>query len=154
VVVDALRQEDLQELAWAGGALHVKNVAGQLKRVLLGEVDYLAVRDDDRRVVAKGGVDYASLPGVPKLWQLATHPDLRGLGFGTLLIRSLEDRVRQRGFGWAHLGVEVSNPRAMALYRRLGYEAYGRESDGWEQQDGNGDVYWYETELIVMKRPL
>jgi hypothetical protein len=42
----------------------------------------------------------------------------------------------------------------MALYRRLGYEAYGREPDGWEQQDENGDVYWYETELIVMKRPL
>ena len=55
------------------------------------------------------------------MWQLAVLPALQSRGLGTLLIRAAEQRIRNRGLRRAELAVEESNPRARALYERLGY---------------------------------
>lgn len=153
LAIDDLRVDDLDGLAWSGGPLHVRYVARSLERAAAGEVDCLAVRAPCGRPVAKGGVDFADGP-LPKLWQLVTHPGLQGLGVGSRLIAALEARAQSRGHQAVGLGVEESNPRALALYERLGYQPYGRERSGWEQQNEAGRTYWYETELILMRREI
>ncbi|GHG45852.1 MULTISPECIES: hypothetical protein [Amycolatopsis] len=54
----------------------------------------------------------------------------------------------------AELGVEVGNPRARALYERLGYAAYGSEPDGWDELAPDGSIRRYETTCVLMRKPL
>lgn len=100
-------------------------VARELERAAAREVDYLAVCTPVGLPVAIGGVDYQVAAGAGTLWQLGVLPALQSCGLGTVLIRAAEDRIRSRGLRRAELGVEESNPRARALYERLGYVACG-----------------------------
>ena len=45
----------------------------------------------------------------------------RGRGAGTALIRGLLKIAREQGIPEVEIGAAVSNPRALALYRRLGF---------------------------------
>jgi ribosomal protein S18 acetylase RimI-like enzyme len=49
----------------------------------------------------------------------------RSKGIGTAMLRVAEDMAFKRGFGRLSLGVGIDNPRARALYERLGYEDAG-----------------------------
>jgi GNAT superfamily N-acetyltransferase len=152
--VDDLRAADLDKLGWSGSPLHIKAVAAALDLVAPGDADYLVVRAPNGYPIAKGGVDHTDPERPGKIWQLATHGSLQSLGIGTLLIGALEDRIRGRGIEAAWLGVEHDNPRAKALYERLGYESFGETVDGWEQQDEQGRVSWYSTILTLMRHKL
>ncbi|GAA4674031.1 hypothetical protein GCM10023347_30200 [Streptomyces chumphonensis] len=55
LTVRDLRPADLRECGRAGSELHLANVARQLERARLGEVDYLAVCVADGPPVALGG---------------------------------------------------------------------------------------------------
>jgi ribosomal protein S18 acetylase RimI-like enzyme len=154
LAVDDLRHDDLALLVWSGSPLHIESIRTALTRVPSGEVEYLVVRAPDGVPIAKGGLEHADPHGPGKLWQLATHPELQGLGIGTHLVGALETRVRARGIESAWLGVEVNNPRARALYERLGYEAFAEEMDGWQTEDANGRRYWKETRMTLMRRSL
>jgi ribosomal protein S18 acetylase RimI-like enzyme len=154
LAVDDLGHEDLALLAWSGSPLHIDSIAKALARAPAGEVEYLVVRAPDGAPIAKGGIEHADPHGPGKLYQLATHPELRSHGIGTHLVGALEGRIRARGIESAWLSVEVSNPRARALYERLGYEAFAEEKDGWESQDPDGRRYWKETRLTLMRRRL
>lgn len=52
---------------------------------------------------------------------LGIRPDLRGRGLGEKLVRHLLARAREEGRSLAILDVSVENPRAQALYERLGF---------------------------------
>jgi ribosomal protein S18 acetylase RimI-like enzyme len=147
--IDDLVRDDLPLIAWSGSPSHVRNVAGLLDRVPSGEVEYLAVRAPDGFPIAKGCVVYGFREDAGDIEQLATHELLGGRGIATRLIGALEERIRARGVRWAVLGVEDDNPRARALYERLGYTAYGRDSASWETDRG-----MYETELTLLRKEL
>lgn len=151
LVVDDLTAGDLDDIAWSGGSTHVGHVAEALSRVDSGEVEYLAVRSPAGRPLAIGGVDYAKHVGAGTIWQLVTHPALRSLGLGGGLLDEAERRIAARGLRWAVLAVEVTNRRALALYRRRGYEAYGQDRSSWLQEDAAGDVYTHHAELLVLR---
>lgn len=154
LAVDDLEEGDLDDIPWSGSSTHIDHVRRALQRVPPGEVEYLAVRTPSRAPIAKGGIDYAERADGGTLWQLATHPDLQGLGIGTRLIRAAEDRIRRRGLPYAYLGVEDGNAPARRLYERLGYKEVGREPDSWDQEDEHGDVYRYETEVVILRKEL
>ncbi|MFK0292483.1 GNAT family N-acetyltransferase [Streptomyces sp. NPDC090442] len=149
-----LAANDLAACGWAGSALHLRSVAEQLRRAELGEVDYLAVCPPSGVPVAIGGVDYAIREATGTLWQLAVHPAWQSCGVGSFLIRTAEERIRQRGIRRAELAAEESNPRARALYERLGYVAYGREPDAWDELAPDGSVRRYETVCTLMRKEL
>ena len=69
----------------------------------------------------------------PELNAITVAPGHRSRGIGTKLIREAERRVRERGISRVGLAVGVDNPRARALYERLGYSA-------WEH--GSFEVSW------------
>jgi ribosomal protein S18 acetylase RimI-like enzyme len=149
-----LTAEDLPECAWSGSRSHLVSVAEALERARLGEVDYLAACPPSGLPVAIGGVDYARAPGAGTLWQLAVYGALQSCGIGTILINAAEQRIRARGLHRAELGVEEGNPRARALYERLGYVAYGREPDAWDEEAPDGSVSRYETMCTLMRKEL
>ncbi|MEU8505087.1 GNAT family N-acetyltransferase [Streptomyces brevispora] len=145
---------DLEFCGWSGSPLHLENVAGQLTRARRGEVDYLAVCPPSGVPVAIGGIDYGARRGAGTLMQLAVHPALQSCGIGTFLIGAAERRITSRGLRRAELGVEEDNPRARALYERLGYVAYGRQPDSWDELAPDGSVRRYETVCTQMAREL
>jgi ribosomal protein S18 acetylase RimI-like enzyme len=149
-----LAPADLASCGWSGSALHLESIAKQLDRARLSEVDYLAICPPSNLPVAIGGIDYQVRDGAGLLWQLAVHPALRSCGIGTLLIQAAELRIRSRGLRRADLSVEESNPRARALYERLGYIAYGREPDGWDELGPDGSVRRYETVCTLMRKEI
>ena len=57
---------------------------------------------------------------------LGVQPEFRGRGIGALIVRHILDEGRRRGKMTAVLDVSVENPRAQALYERLGF-AVARE---------------------------
>ncbi|WP_299536780.1 N-acetyltransferase [uncultured Streptomyces sp.] len=154
LTVRDLVHADLPSCGWAGSALHLSNMARQLERRRHGEVDYLAVCAPVGIPIAKGGVDYRAEEGAGTLWQFAVHPALQSCGIGTVLVEAAERRIGDRGLRRAELGVEDGNPRARALYERLGYRAYDRRPDAWDEQGPDGTVRRYETMCTLMRKDL
>ncbi|WP_405664272.1 GNAT family N-acetyltransferase [Streptomyces sp. NBC_01166] len=154
VLVRDLTSADLPACAWSGSPTHLVHVAHELERAAAGEVDYLAVCTPAGLPVAIGGVDYRAAAGAGTLWQLAVLPALQSCGLGTVLIRAAEDRIRSRGLRRAELGVEEGNPRARALYERLGYVAFDTRPDSWDVETPDGSVRRYETMCTLMRKDL
>ena len=71
-------------------------------------------------------VDYR--PGEVYLARIEIHPDYQGHGIGTRLIGALIDEAAQRGQDLV-LDVLTVNPRARALYQRLGMTEVARHGD-------------------------
>ena len=154
LLVRDLSPQDLPSCGWSGSALHLASVARELERARSGEVDYLAACPPSGLPVAVGGIDYAEHPGAGTLYQLSVHPALQSCGIGTLFIQAAEQRILARGLHRAELGVEESNPRARALYDRLGYVAYARALDSWDEQAPDGAITRYETMCTQMRKDL
>lgn len=101
---------------------HPLTPAGAIERVGYHGIDlYYAVLEGDR-ILAYGmlrgwdeGYDIPSLG-------IAVHPSERGRGLGEFLMRFLAKAARRRGATSVRLTVDESNLRAIALYRRLGYD--------------------------------
>jgi ribosomal protein S18 acetylase RimI-like enzyme len=154
VAVRDLTPGDLPACTWSGSATHLRQVERELVRAAAGDVDYLAVCTPADLPVAIGGVDYRARAGAGTVWQLAVLPALQSCGLGTLLIRAAERRVVGRGLRTAELAVEEDNPRARALYERLGYVAYGRAPDAWDEEGPDGTLRRYETMCVLMRKEL
>ncbi|MBB6036260.1 GNAT family N-acetyltransferase [Phytomonospora endophytica] len=152
VTVRPLTISDLATCAWSGGPGHLDAVADALRAP---DFDYLAVCPEASGLpVAIGGVNFAPRPGAGEITQLGVHPALQSCGLGTILITALEDRVTARGLTVAELGVETTNPRARALYERLGYRAFDTVRTGWDRRTEDGTVYRYETDCVEMRKHL
>jgi ribosomal protein S18 acetylase RimI-like enzyme len=149
-----LTAADLPSCAWSGGPMHIAAIAEALDRAGRGEVEYLAACPPSGLPVALGGIDYAKSPGAGVLWMLAVHGALQSCGIGAILIEAAEQRIRVRGLRRAELGVEENNPRARALYERLGYVAYGSAPESWDEDAPDGSVVRYETVCTLMRKEL
>jgi GNAT superfamily N-acetyltransferase len=78
-------------------------------------------------------------PGCPELNGLLVSPSsLRSQGIGTALIRTAERLAGERGIAVMGLGVGHGNPRAEALYARLGYRPTVAYVDRWAYLDERG----------------
>ncbi|MEV0482463.1 GNAT family N-acetyltransferase [Streptomyces sp. NPDC050508] len=83
----------------------------------------------------------AALPGCPELNGLAVWPpELRSRGIGGALIRRAEKVAREHGPTVLGLGVAADNPRAAALYARLGYRRLTDYVDRWSYEDRDGVI--------------
>jgi ribosomal protein S18 acetylase RimI-like enzyme len=154
LVVRDLTPEDLPGCRWSGSALHLASIARALERARHGEVEYLAACPPSGLPVGLGMIDYAANVGAGMLEQLSVHGALQSCGIGTILIQAAEQRILARGLNRAELGVEENNPRARALYERLGYVAYGSAPDSWDEQAPDGSVFRYETVCTLMRKEL
>jgi GNAT superfamily N-acetyltransferase len=80
----------------------------------------LLVAWDGDRPLGSGQLDLRG--DVPELRNLQVQEAARGRGIGTVIVRAAEERV---GSGLLTVRVALDNPRARALYERLGYRGTG-----------------------------
>jgi ribosomal protein S18 acetylase RimI-like enzyme len=80
---------------------------------------FLGVREDNK-LVAIGGLRL-HIPGYREISTVATLPDHERRGYATAIMRALIDRIHARGER-PFLTVRTDNPRAVEIYRRLGFK--------------------------------
>ena len=88
---------------------------------------------------------------------LLIREDLRGRGWGTILVGEMEKMARQAGHQEMFLQVEPdNNARALKLYQRLGYEPIESRpvEDRWEFVDSAGVRHAGVEWIIHMRRSL
>jgi ribosomal protein S18 acetylase RimI-like enzyme len=80
--------------------------------------------------ITAGSVQLVVQTGASAEWaghwlsSLTVRAPLRGLGIGEALARAVVDRARDEGAGELLLAVQEDDLRAMALYRKLGFESF------------------------------
>jgi len=67
-----------------------------------------------------------------RLYSIALDPDFRGQGLAQQLLMHAETQARDRDCLFMRLEVRVDNPAAIALYEKLGYVAFDRIDDYYE----------------------
>jgi ribosomal protein S18 acetylase RimI-like enzyme len=88
-------------------------------------------------------------PGYPSIQDLHVAADQRGQGIGTALLQHCEALACQRRYADISIAVNPTlNPRALALYERLGYQSTGAAPYLGGVYDGDED--W----IIDLRKPL
>jgi ribosomal protein S18 acetylase RimI-like enzyme len=115
---------------------------------------HVAVAEVDGAPVARTGLDFVTKAGegVAILWAAHVEPAWQSRGVGTLLFAHLEEVARARGFAVIELGVGKENPRAQALYERLGYAVCGEGLARWSYGDGDAKIEVVEDCRLMRKR--
>ena len=84
-------------------------------------------------------------PDLLRLYSLDVAPSVQSRGIGTRLIERVEQESRDRGHAGVYLEVGTANPRARALYKRLGYVREGEPFlNHWTRYDADGN---FEEEM-------
>jgi ribosomal protein S18 acetylase RimI-like enzyme len=154
VTVGDLRDDEVPGLGWAGGPGYCESVAEELVSRDAGLLDYLAVRGPGGPPIAVGGVRFDRRRDSGTIYQLSVLPHVQSCGVGTTLIEALENRARDRGASHADLGVTDGNPRARALYERLGYVSFARSTDKWTYRDEHGAIVEVVDQCALLFRDL
>jgi len=90
---------------------------------------------------------------LPQLVDLQVQAAHRGRGYGSTFVRSLERIAATAGYAQLYLSVDpVANPRAYALYQRLGYQPLQPEPyrKQWGFTDSAGQVHHGQDWVIDM----
>lgn len=87
------------------------------------------VLDDFRRRFPSGGQDFGNVTeteaGEFYIDSAGVDPQARGKGLGSMLFKAIIEKASGQGFGKAGLIVDIDNPKAEALYLRLGFRYVG-----------------------------
>jgi GNAT superfamily N-acetyltransferase len=98
--------------------------------------------------------DTQHLPQIVDVRVKETHS---GQGYGSNFIRAIERIAGEAGYGQLYLSVEpLANPRAYALYQRLGYQPLQSKPYRkiWGFTDSAGKVHRGEDWVVDMMKPL
>ena len=93
----------------------------------------------DGRLAANAGID-----GLPQRDRLKHRAEMGisvlkefwGLGLGSVLMEALIEAAKEAGYEQLELEVVAENVRAIALYRKLGFELYGTRENTFKYRDG------------------
>jgi len=100
------------------------------RETFLGEIQNRAisfplvvVHREQKRIA--GYVIFWQIGDEAQVNNVAIHPDFQGRGLGELALRYVLNRMKENGVHFVSLEVRVSNHRALALYRKLGFSILG-----------------------------
>lgn len=162
--IRSIRREDLRAIAAALPAAPYRTHADDFDWQRTGAVTEL-IAWDASTPVGSGFIHWSgprdasiaeAVSDCPEIFRLEVLDEHRSKGFGAALVRELEALARARGFLRVGLGVGIANPRARALYERLGYRAVESSDyvDRCERPDANGKRCTSEEPCIFMVKDL
>jgi ribosomal protein S18 acetylase RimI-like enzyme len=99
---------------------------------------FLYVLKDDNQIVASMSQtdslleDHHGCESVCYLTRFIVNPDLQNKGYGTIAIAEMENIAIQQKFQRIEFLVSQNNPRAMKLYKHLGFVDIGVVKTPWE----------------------
>ncbi len=123
----AIRLEALSDSPGAYGTTYDDVIGWSLEQWaarLSGTPHFFGLRDSRVRGLAVGGT-HDRFPGTLWLFGMYVGPDARGTGLAEALVRAVEAWAAESGAHELHLSVVLSQQRAVAFYRRLGYVEVG-----------------------------
>ena len=79
---------------------------------------------------------------------IALYKAYWGCGIGRLMMETVLNEAKKLGYEQAELEVVAGNEPAVALYKSLGFEVYGRMPDNMKYPDGTyADTFWMMKKL-------
>ncbi len=101
-----------------------------------------------------GNLSYADGFSRAYLYSLHVMPPFRGQGIGTHLIRTAENELVDRAFGWATIAVATNNRDALRLYERLGYHIFRQDDSDWSFSDPSGQQHFVHEACFALEKRL
>ena len=144
-----IEEKDLSALEWDGMYLHFRRLFRQaFEDMRIGTRHLLMVEHmPTGGMVGQVFIQWSSsdprfADGSRRgyLYALRVKPAFRSRGLGTRILFAAEDELRRRGMDTASIGVEKDNPRARALYERLGYRVIADDPGRWSYFDHEGII--------------
>lgn len=123
IIVRPCREQDLAGLEWFGAFRNHRGIiTTAFARQTRGE-NLMLVAVSNGFPVGQVWLELQrrQSQGAGVLWALRVFPPLQRLGIGGRLLDCAERCLRERGFFWAELSVEVDNAEARLIYQRRGY---------------------------------
>jgi GNAT superfamily N-acetyltransferase len=94
---------------------------------------------------------------LPQIVALKVAESQRGKGYGSAFVRAIEREAARAGYHQLYVAVEpATNPRAYALYQRLGFQPLQPEPylKTWEHTDSGGNRHRGEDWIVDMVKSL
>jgi ribosomal protein S18 acetylase RimI-like enzyme len=100
------------------------------RRFLASPLAVLLVADQQEgRLAGYALVLFRPTTSIARLYSVAVAPPLEGRGVGSILLAAAEQAARERHCTRLRLEVHEGNARAIARYRKSGYDLFGRHLD-------------------------
>ncbi|HYD30041.1 MAG TPA: GNAT family N-acetyltransferase [Azospirillaceae bacterium] len=156
VTVRPCREPDLRDLEWFGAFTHHREImANAFASQSRGEA-VLLVAEANGFPIGQVWIDLKQKAALDTalLWAVRVFTPFRRAGLGAGLMTATEPIIRDRGLGWAELGVERDNPDARRFYERLGYRLTGTEKGYYTYTTPDGTYVKAPLDLWVMRKEL
>ncbi|MCE5209650.1 MAG: GNAT family N-acetyltransferase [Chloroflexi bacterium] len=148
VIIRTLVKRDLKALEWDGEFAHFRHLyADSYERMLRGQNLMWVAELPGTGIIGQVFIQLnCSQPELADghtrayFFSFRVQPAFRNLGLGTLIIKTVENDLRQRGYSILTLNVAKDNPRARKLYERHGFKVTGQEPGVWSYIDHQG--FW------------
>jgi ribosomal protein S18 acetylase RimI-like enzyme len=162
-IIRAVEETDLPALEWEGEYTHFRIVFRQAYEDMLAGSRLLLVME--RRTLgdlvgqvflqfSSSDPRFADGRGRGYLYALRVKSQFRRRGLGTRLIRAAEDALIATGMQSVSIGVAKENPRARALYERLGYRILAELPGEWSYIDNVGQIRQVVEPAWLMQKKL
>jgi ribosomal protein S18 acetylase RimI-like enzyme len=145
--------DHIRSIDWATSSIQADAWMRECRRARTGEATFL-VAITGGVVVGKLSIDWIRRPDVAWIWMVSVSPQWQNRGIGTSLVAAAELRASGRSVVAAELAVDDDNPRAAALYERLGYVFVDAHSERRPIVDNDGRVYYVDIPGKVMRKKL
>ncbi|MCW2539655.1 MAG: acetyltransferase domain protein [Frankiales bacterium] len=114
----------------------------------------MLIAEECGQVRGKAVLDFKQRRDAAWLWLVSVDPAHRGKGVGTALIWAAETQALAREHHIIELAVDDVNPRARALYERLGYRPVGPYVDMVRYIDDEGNRVCRDEPGVLLRRHL
>ena len=146
VCIRQANKDDLPDLEWNGEYTHFRRLyadtflmASQGQAILWiaelkssGLIGQCFVSLKGNRPDLADGITRAYIYG------FRIRPEFRNHGIGRMMMHTIEDDLKDRGFRQVTLNVGQDNPDAQRFYDRLGYIVLGSDPGDWSYIDDKG----------------
>lgn len=156
VLIRKATRSDLPALEWGGEYAHFRRIyADAFERAQRGDaVLWVAhLQDTDligqlfvhlERIVFNSENNQANSQAYAYIYGFRIKPIFRNTGLGTRMMAITEADIHQQGFRRVTLNVAKTNPRALELYKRLGYTVTSEDPGRWSFPDEKG--IWHHVD--------